>query len=74
MPVIAQQRRRVSASCEGTFQPCRLSLLLLFVFKLQPQRKTLEEHVELVLDSERLKGLSGKTLLPLTSDVLGALK
>lgn len=34
-----------------------LSLLLLSVFKLQPQRKSVEEHVELALDSERPKGL-----------------
>lgn len=46
-----------SGVLRGAFQPCHLSLLSLFVFKLQPQRKTLEEHAELVLDSERLKGL-----------------
>lgn len=54
-----------------------LSPLFLFVFKLQPQRKTLEEHVELVLDSERLKGLKDcqeKFYFPPTSNVLGALK
>lgn len=49
-------------------QACHLSLLSLLVFKLQPQRKALEEHVDLVLDSERLKGLEdcqGKLYFPL---------
>lgn len=59
------------ARCRGTgfLHPAaarhHLSLLLLFVFKLQPQRKTLEEHIELVL--ERLKGLEdcqGKLYFP----------